>query len=78
MTGVSADEVHAVAIRRKDADGLLSVVLRISGPGVLRAQGSELLTPNLREWLEAGALSLEVFTRAKPFGSARVALVVPE
>ena len=78
VTGVSADEVHAVAIRRKDADGLLSVVLRISGPGVLRAQGSELLTPNLREWLEAGALSLEVFTRANPFGSARVALVVPE
>jgi hypothetical protein len=53
------------------------VVLRIAGPGALRAHGSELLTPNLREWLEAGALSLEIFTRAHPYGSARVALDVP-
>jgi len=77
LTGIPADQVHAVAVRTADAEGRRSVVLRIAGPGVLRAHGSELLTPNLREWLEAGALSLEVFTRAHPFGSARVGLAVP-
>ena len=55
----------------------LSVVLRLAGPGVLRAQGTELLTPNLRTWLEAGELTLEVFTREHPFGSARVVLEPP-
>ncbi|MDP2958971.1 MAG: amidase family protein [Longimicrobiales bacterium] len=77
VTGVSAEVIHAIALRRKDGEGHLSVVLRIAGPGALRAQGTELLTPNLRLWLEAGALSLEVFTRAHPFGSARAALEVP-
>lgn len=55
----------------------LTVVLRLAGPGVLRAQGTELLTPNLRTWLEAGELTLEVFTREHPFGSARVVLEPP-
>jgi hypothetical protein len=77
VTGVPAEELHAIALRRRDGEGHLSVVLRIAGPGALRAQGTELLTPNLRAWLEAGALTLEVFTRAHPFGSARAALVVP-
>ncbi|HSW27918.1 MAG TPA: amidase family protein [Longimicrobiales bacterium] len=77
VSGVPADELHAVALRRKDAEGRRSVVLRLAGPGVLRATGTELLTPNLRAWLEAGALTLEVFTRAHPFGSARAVLEVP-
>lgn len=77
VSGVSEGELHAIALRRRDGEGRLSVVLRIAGPGTLRAQGIELLTPNLRSWLEAGALSLEVFTRAYPFGSARVVLAVP-
>ena len=66
-----------MALRRKDAEGRLSVVLRLLGPGVLRAEGTEPLTPNLRSWLEAGALTLEVFTRSHPFGSARAVLEVP-
>jgi len=77
VSGVAADELHALALRRRDDEGRLSVVLRIAGPGVLRAEGTEPLTPNLRSWLEAGALSLEVFTRAHPFGSARAVLEVP-
>lgn len=77
VSGVSADEMHAVALRRADEDGRRSVVLRLAGPGVLHATGTELLTPNVRSWLEAGALTLEVFTRAHPFGSARAGLAVP-
>jgi hypothetical protein len=77
VSGVPADELHAVALRRKDAEGRHSVVLRLAAPGVLRAAGTELLSPNLRAWLESGALTLEVFTRAHPFGSARAALEVP-
>jgi Asp-tRNA(Asn)/Glu-tRNA(Gln) amidotransferase A subunit family amidase len=77
VSGVSAEELHAIVLRRNDENGPISVVLRIAGPGTLRAQGTELLTPNLRAWLEAGALSLEVFTRAYPFGSARAVLEVP-
>ena len=77
VSGVAQEELHAIAVRRRDEDGRLSVVLRIAGPGVLRARGTELLTPNLRSWLEAGDLSLEVFTQEYPFGSARVVLEVP-
>ncbi|NJD20745.1 MAG: amidase, partial [Gemmatimonadetes bacterium] len=77
VSGVPADHVHAIALRRKDAEGKLSVVLRFSGPGIVHAVGTEMLTPNLRSWLEAGALTLEVFTREHPFGSARAVLEVP-
>jgi amidase len=77
VTGVAAEQLHAIVLRRTDAEGKLSVVLRVSGPGVLRAVGSEPLTPNLRSWLESGALTLELFTRSHPFGSARAVLEVP-
>lgn len=77
VSGVIAEELHAVALRRTDSEGRRSVVLRIAGPGALRTTGVELLTPNLRSWLEAGVLTLEVFTRAHPFGSARAELAVP-
>jgi len=77
VSGVPAGDLHAVALRRKDAEGRLSVVLRLVGPGVLRASGNEMLTPNFRGWLESGALTLEVFTRAHPFGSARAAVLAP-
>ncbi|MHB1192060.1 MAG: amidase family protein [Longimicrobiales bacterium] len=77
VSGVPAAALHAVALRRKDGEGRRSVVLRLAGPGVLRAAGAQALTPNLRTWLEAGALTMEVFTRSHPFGSARAALEVP-
>ncbi len=77
VSGVNAEDLHAVALRRTDAEGRRSVALRLAGPGALRSAGTEHLTPNLRSWLEAGALTLEVFTRTHPFGSARAALAVP-
>lgn len=75
VSGVPAGDLHAVALRRKDAEGRLSVVLRLAGPGVLRASGDQMLTPSLRTWLEAGSLTIEVFTRSHPFGSARAAVL---
>lgn len=77
VSGVLPEAIHAVALRRTDGDGLRSVVLRLSGPGVSQSRGSELLTPNLRRWLEEGAITLEVFTRSHPFGAARVEVRVP-
>lgn len=78
LSGIARAEIHAVAVRRTDPEGLRSVVLRLSGPGVARAEGRESLTPNLRRWLEEGVLAVEVFTRSHPFGSARLELRIPE
>lgn len=77
VSGVAAGEVHAVALRRRIDDQQTNVVLRLSGPEVLHAAGEERLTPSLRAWLEEGALTVEVFTRAHPFGAARAAVRVP-
>jgi Asp-tRNA(Asn)/Glu-tRNA(Gln) amidotransferase A subunit family amidase len=77
VAGVTEEEVHAVALRLNGEDGPVSVVVRLSGPGVLHTGGMERLTPIVRTWLEEGALSLEVFTRAHPFGSARAVLQIP-
>lgn len=77
LSGVPSAEIHAIAVRRTDGEGRSSVVLRLSGPGVDRAAGRELLTPNVRRWLEEGALTLEAFTRSHPFGSARLELRIP-
>lgn len=77
VTGVPADELHAVAIRHREGDGPASVILRLTGPGTLQARGTEMLAAHHRAWLEEGALTLEVFTRARPFGSARATLRAP-
>lgn len=77
VVGIAPDEVHAVALRHTNAEGLTYVVLRLAGPGGVRRVGTESLTPSIRRRLEAGELWLEVFTRQQPFGSARARLVVP-
>jgi Asp-tRNA(Asn)/Glu-tRNA(Gln) amidotransferase A subunit family amidase len=75
VTGVPAEDVHAIVVRREvpDADAAprWRVVERISGPGVLQTSGSWTLTETMLERLDRGELYLEVFTRQNPTGEAR-------
>jgi len=75
IRGVAPEDVVAVVLRRSDADGGgRLVVRRLSGPRTLMAEGSLELDPELRAALDEGDVTVEVFTRARPFGAARAVL----
>jgi Asp-tRNA(Asn)/Glu-tRNA(Gln) amidotransferase A subunit family amidase len=78
VTGVPAEDVFAVVVRREVEDPAAQprwrVVERLSGPGVLRAAGTWTLTAAMLERLDRGELYLEVFTRQNPAGEARARL----
>jgi hypothetical protein len=75
VTGVAPSDVYAVVLRAEER-GRVSVVARLSGPGVTADRGSLTLDDPLRESLEGGAMELVLVTRDDPFGSegARVRL----
>lgn len=74
VQGVAPEDVYAVVLRRPAEEGGLLVARRLSGPGVVEAAGSFVLDAALREAIDGGEATLEVFTRAHPFGAARARL----
>jgi hypothetical protein len=80
VTGVRAEDVYAVVIRREDTAAETSpwrVVERLSGPGVLQASGAWQPNAATLERLERGELWLELFTREHPRGAARAKITPP-
>ena len=71
VTGVRVQDIYAVVLRHPDGENAWVVAHRISGPGESRRTGTLTLGAVLRERLDAGEVSLEVFTRDYPFGAAR-------
>jgi Asp-tRNA(Asn)/Glu-tRNA(Gln) amidotransferase A subunit family amidase len=75
VSGVRAEDVYAVAVRREveeaDAPARGRVVERLSGPGVLATSGVWRPSAATLERLERGELFLDVFTRQQPAGAAR-------
>jgi hypothetical protein len=49
----------------------------LAGAGATRAQGTITLDTAEREALTGGRLSMVVYTRRSPFGSARAAMTLP-
>ena len=78
VSGVAAEEVHAVALRHQNEEGDWSVTRRLSGPGLRDGSGVLPLNRPFRQRLLAGELFLEVFTRDDPSGAARVRVEIPD
>ena len=62
VAGVPASRVHAVVLRRRDADGRARVVHRLSGPEMRSGSGVVTLTAIDREALVSGAIVLSLVT----------------
>jgi hypothetical protein len=75
--GSAPGDVLAVVLRHADARGQTSVVARLAGPGLVPSRGTVELSGDLRARLERGELTLEMLTRAAPFGAARASVVLP-
>ena len=77
VTGVAADDVLLVAVRRVPETGANGpIVSRLARSGQLRTAGDWRLRPADREDLKQGRLYVQVFTRAHPHGAARLPITV--
>jgi len=76
VTGVEPADVLAVVLRHSDADGPY-VLSRLAGPGLVPSRGTVALNGDMRERLERGEVTLELFTRTAPLGAARASVTMP-
>ena len=77
VSGVAADEVHAVDIHRAGDESDGPVIYRLSGPGVVSAAGGITLGGPEVGALRDGRLYLSLYTREHPAGAARGPLLIP-
>jgi Asp-tRNA(Asn)/Glu-tRNA(Gln) amidotransferase A subunit family amidase len=79
VSGVPAEEVHAVTLHRtEEGDGPGPVLHRLLGPGQSRGTGILALGNRGVEDFLAGRLSLGLYTAREPLGRTRAVLRLPE
>ncbi|MBX3148021.1 MAG: amidase [Gemmatimonadales bacterium] len=74
VTGVPADQVNAVVLRRNSGGTPGPVIERLVRPGTLTGEGVLTLVGVNRSALDAGQLSIELFTTEAPSGTAAATL----
>ncbi len=77
VTGVAAEQVHAIALNRSGVNGIGPVLLHLAGPGRAQIDGTITLSPGERVELETGKLVLTLYTRSAPQGAVRAPLALP-
>lgn len=77
VAGIDARDVHAILIQQSAESGFGRVLLPLSGPERLNAQGAVRLSARLRAELESGGLVVRVFTREHPLGALSGRIVMP-
>jgi len=78
VSGIPAEEVHAVTLHREAEASPGPAIHRLLGPGQVEEAGVIPLGNRGAEDLVAGRLSLALFTAAHPLGLPRVTLRLPE
>ncbi len=76
ISGVAADQVHAVVLRRNDGGRPGPVIERLVRAGTLNGEGTMTLVGVNRSALETGGLSIELFTTQAPLGTAAATLSI--
>ena len=64
VTGMTPDAVQAVVLRRRDTNGTLRVIHRMTGPNMMQAHGTIPLSGIDRDALVSKRLSVALFTAA--------------
>ncbi len=77
VSGVPADEIHAVDLHRAEDDRSGPVIRRLSGAGVASASESVAFHGPELEALREGRLHLILYTREQPAGAAKGPLLLP-
>jgi hypothetical protein len=77
VTGVPASRIAAVALRRRDARGMMRVTQLLSGPNVTSATGSVVLSMANREALLNGQLVLTTIVAGALPADTRVNMPKP-